>query len=135
MKTKFIVASTVWVLWLATMALWATTFASNATTRGIGTGSWVKMMQNQKTMLNHFATPEQAETFRAEVQKTRDAKDYAAFKKVHEAYGITTYATEEQFASMLQRRADAAARKAAHGIEGKGQRRGIGMQNTNTTNQ
>jgi hypothetical protein len=77
------------------------------------------MMQNQKTMLTHFATTEQAKAFRAEVEKTRDAKDYAAFKKVHEAYGITTYATEDQFQTMLQRRADATARKAMRRIQGK----------------
>jgi len=80
----------------------------------------------QETMLKHFATPEQAEAFRAEVQKTRDAKDYEAFKQVHETYGITDYANEEQFKAMLQRRADAQMRKsqaqerkASIGIEGK----------------
>lgn len=128
MKTKFIVASTVWVLWLASMVLWATTFASNEVpTQERGQKIQTKVMQNQANMLKHFSTPEQAEAFRAEVQKTRDAKDYAAFKKVHEAYGITTYATEDQFQAMLQRRADATARKAARGTEGKGQ--GMGMRN------
>lgn len=79
----------------------------------------------QATMLSHFATLEEAEKFRAEIQKTRDAKDYAAFKKIHETYGITDYASEEQFQAMLQRRADAQIRKAARGTQGHG--RGMGM--------
>jgi len=121
------------------MVLGATTFAANETPRQVmneaprqvmGQKTQAKVMFNkdrQETMLKHFATPEQAEAFRAEVQKTREAKDYAAFKKIHETYGITNYASETEFKAMLQRRADAQMRKsqaqerkATRGIEGKG---------------
>ncbi len=116
------------------MVLGATTFAANETPKqAMGEKIQAKVMFNkdrQETMLKHFSTPEQAEAFRAEVQKTRDAKDYTAFKKVHETYGITNYASEEQFQAMLQRRNDAQMRKsqaqerkAARGIEGKGMKK------------
>jgi len=138
MKTKFIVAWAVGILGIASIVLGTTTFAANETPKQVmGQKIQAKVMFNkdkQETMLKHFTTPEQAEAFRAEVQKTRDAKDYVAFKKIHEKYGITNYASEEQFQAMLQRRTDAQMRKAARGIEGKwnwmkGEWRGMGICN------
>lgn len=115
MKTKFIVASTVWVLWLATIALWATTFASNATTRGIGAGSGTRMMQDQKTPIHQFENTEDAQAFRTAVDAAIEAKDYTAFKAAHTTYDVDFNLSEEDFTTMLTRRADATTRKTEQG--------------------
>jgi len=106
MKRKFIVASTVGLLWISTIALGATTFASNTeTTKNAWMGAWIKMMGNRNGMMKQFTSTWEAQAFRTAVEKAITNKDYTAFVAAHTKYTITTYPTEAEFTDMLTRKA------------------------------
>lgn len=96
------------------MALWATTLASNATTRGMGPGSSAKMMQNQKKPMHQFENTEDAQAFRTAVDAAIEAKDYTAFKAAHTTYDVDFELSEEDFTAMLTRKSEAETRRADH---------------------
>lgn len=102
MKTKFIVASSIGLLGITSMVLWATTFAANAGTDKTGWyGPWIKMMGNHWGMMKKFANTGDAQAFRTAVENAMTNKDFAAFKAVHVKYGITMNITQDQFNEMI----------------------------------
>lgn len=96
MKRKFIVASTVGLLWIATVILGATTFATNTDTS--------KNLGNRDGMMKQFTSTWEAEAFRTAAENAITNKDFAAFKAVHEKYGITMNITQDQFTEMITRK-------------------------------
>ena len=102
MKTKFIVASSIGLLWITSMILWATTFASNTgTNKAGGYGSWAKMMGNRGNMMKNFTNTGEAQAFKTALENAITNKDFAAFQAVHTKYGITTNVTQDQFNEMI----------------------------------
>jgi len=103
MKTKFIVASSLGLLGITSMIVWATTFAANTGTDKIGVwhGSWAKMMGNRDGMMKLFANTGDAQAFKTAVENAMANKDFAAFQAVHTKYGITMNITQDQFNEMI----------------------------------
>ncbi len=101
MKTKFIVASSIWLLGIISMVLWATTFAwSTGTNKMGGYGSWAKMMGNRDGMKHQFTSTWDDAAFRTAVGTAIKAKDYTGFVRAHTTYGITINMTQTQFEEM-----------------------------------
>ncbi len=107
MKTKIIVAGTVWILGLTSMVLGTTTFAANTKLewRGIGMHSWAKMnmlpRKNNNDMMKKFSNTGDALAFKTAVDTAITNNDYSAFVVAHTKYSITQYLTKEQFTSMI----------------------------------
>jgi hypothetical protein len=63
------------------------------------------MMGNRDGIMKKFANTGDAQAFRTAVENAMTNKDFAAFKAVHEKYGITMNITQDQFTEMITRKA------------------------------
>ncbi len=106
MKTKFIVASSIGLLGLTSMVLWATTFAANTGTNKTGWhGTWTKLMQNRGNMMKTFNSSWDAQAFRTAVNLAMTNNDYTAYVAANTKYNITSYMTQDQFTKIVSERA------------------------------
>ena len=101
MKTKFIVASTIWLLWIASVVFWATTFAANTWTANMWYGSWAKIVRDRDDMMGKFTTTWDAQAFKTAIDTAMKNNDYTAFVAAHTKYSITKYMTKDQFTTMV----------------------------------
>jgi len=123
MKTKSIVISSImWLAFFSTVAIWAFTFAGN-NWKGL-INLWNRIMSGQLAhkywsgnmmrweMMFGFGSEMQnlSETDRQAmmdaITKAMESKNYSAFKLAHEKYGITLNMTEDQFNTMLAKKAE-----------------------------
>jgi hypothetical protein len=72
------------------------------------------MMQNKKIPMNQFENKEDGEAFKTAIEEAITAKDYTAFKAAHTKYNLDFDLSEEDFATMLTRKADAETRRSDH---------------------
>lgn len=106
MKTKFIVASSLGLLGITSMIVWATTFAANTGTDKTGAYGWVRMMGNRDGMMKLFTNTWDAQAFKTAVENAMTNKDFAAFTAVHVKYGIKMNITQDQFNEMIAVKAE-----------------------------
>ena len=69
------------------------------------------MMQNKKIPMHQFENTKDAQAFRTAIDGAIAAKDYTAFKAAHTKYATDFYLSQEDFATMLTRRAEATTRQ------------------------
>jgi hypothetical protein len=106
MKTKFIVASTIWLLGVTSMVIGAVTLADNDFTGKAWMRAYVwSGMMNKGQVMKKFTNTWDAEAFRTAVEKAITTNDYTAFTQAHIKYNITTPISKEQFTTMVNKRA------------------------------
>ncbi len=118
MKTKFIVTSTIGLLGVTSMIVWAITLADNQQFSGhkfwprmhtwsgnlVWSGQWM-MDRWEKKWIEKFASTGDAQAFKAATQQAIASGDYTAFTQVHIKYSIPTPITKDQFTQMIAKQA------------------------------
>ena len=102
MKTKFIVASSIGLLGITSMVVWATTFAGNTeTTKMGGYGWWTKLSKNNEDTIENLENTWGEAAFTTAIDQALEDGNFSAFVAAHVKYGSIMNITQDQFNEMI----------------------------------